>query len=259
MVGKFLAYLQGSRYTGLIIPIFIVTVWEAAARRHLITSMFLPAPTLVMISGRDLFVQKGIMVHVWSSVFLILRGFVIGVLTGFLAGTACGMMTPVERLFSPLLTSLRQVPTIAWLPVIAFSVGHEDAGKLTIVALTVFFPVFLNTLQGMKTVSDDYLEVARMYGFSRWQLFRRILLPTALPGMFTGIRYGAGMAWSVILVAEMFSGRRGLGYLLDRRQELLFVDESLALLVVIGLLGFMIDYSILVVETRMTGWNRLAG
>jgi sulfonate transport system permease protein len=252
---KNLELFQEKWFFGLIIPIVIVTIWEAATRLQMVTTMFLPAPSRVLIAGRDLFIQKGVMVHVWSSIFLILRGFFLGLVTGFAAGAACGMILTAARLFSPLLNSLRQVPTIAWLPLIAFTVGHEDPGKLTIIALTVFFPVFFNTLQGISQVSPDYIEVARIYGFSRWQLFRRVLLPAALPTIFTGIRYGAGMSWAIILVAEMLSGHRGLGYLLDRRQELLFVDESIALLIVIGMLGFAIDYTILVSEGRMMRWN----
>jgi sulfonate transport system permease protein len=218
--------------------------------------MFLPAPSAVFQAGCELLVQRGILIHIWSSIFLILRGFVIGTLAGFLAGVVCGLAVTAERLFCPLLNALRQVPTIAWLPVIAFAVGHEDLGKLTIIALTVFFSVFVNTLHGISHVSVEHIEVARIYGFSRWQLFRRVLLPSALPTIFTGIRFGAGMSWALIVVVEMFSGRMGLGYLLDRRQELLFVDESIVLLVVIGFLGFVLDCSISAVGRRMSRWNK---
>ena len=148
------------------------------------------------------------------------------------------------------------MPPIAWLPVIAFAIGYEDSGKLFFIALTVFFPVFVNTLHGIAHVPQGYVEVARSYSFSSWQIFSRVTLPSALPTMFTGIRYGAGMSWCMILAAEMISGRKGLGYLLSRRQELLVVDESLAILVVIGCMGFLIDISITGVERRMMRWNR---
>jgi sulfonate transport system permease protein len=256
---KLLQSLQVTCCNGLIVPFLILAVWESASRLHMITTMFLPAPSVVFQAGCDLLIQRGVLIHIWSSISLILRGFVIGTIFGFLAGAACGVVLTAELLFSPLLNALRQVPTIAWLPVIAFAVGHEDLGKLTIIALTVFFPVFIHTLQGISHVSSELLEVARIYGFSRRQLFRRVLLPAALPTMFTGIRFGAGMSWALIVVVEMFSGRMGIGYLLDRRQELLFVDETIVLLVVIGLLGFSTDYFLITIEKRMTRWNQHSG
>ena len=241
---------------GLIVPVMIITGWEIAVRLRIITTLFLPPPSVVLRAGSELFVQWGVMAHVWSSISLVLRGFFMGTVAGFLVGAACGLALMAGKVFCPLLNALRQVPTIAWLPVIAFAVGHEDVGKLSIIALSVFFPVFVNTLHGITYVSQEYIEVARIFQFSRWHSFRRVILPEALPAIFTGIRYGAGMSWSMILFAEMFSGRKGLGYLLSRRQELLVADESIVLLVVIGLLGFMVDYSIICVERRMTPWSR---
>ncbi len=249
-------FISRTRCAGLVIPVIFLFGWELGARLQWITSLFLPAPSRILQSEYDLFIQHGIMRHVWSSVSLVMSGFALGALTGFASGVICGVARTAERLFSPLLTSLRQVPPIAWLPVIAFAIGYEDSGKLFFIALTVFFPVFVNTLHGIAHVSQDYVEAARSYGFNRWQIFSRVILPSALPTMFTGIRYGAGMSWGMILAAEMISGRKGLGYLLSRRQELLVVDESLAILMVIGCMGFLIDFSISSIERRMTRWNR---
>jgi sulfonate transport system permease protein len=241
---------------GLLAPTLIILLWEITCRLNWVRSVVLPAPTIITKAAVDLISNPAFLFHVWTSLSLIMRGFIYGTVLGFLTGSAAGLSITTERLCGPFLNSIRQVPTIAWLPLIAFSVGHDDPGKVTIVGMTAYFPVFINTLQGITHVSPEYLEVAQAYGFTRWQLIRRVLMPEAAPLIFVGIRYGAGLSWTTILVAEMLSGRKGLGYLLDRRMELLVTDEAFAIIILIGFLGFLLDALLRTMEARFMKWEQ---
>jgi sulfonate transport system permease protein len=186
----------------------------------------------------------------------VFRGFAWGLLFGLPFGTAAGMSTTVEKLFGPLLNSIRQVPPLAWLPLIVLWFGIGEIGKMVIIAKAVFFPVFLNTLQGIRTVNREYVEVARVYEFTRYQLIRRVIFPGALPSIFIGVRFGAGLAWVTIVAAEMLSGRKGVGYILTRGQDLLQTDEVFVVIFVIGVIGFILDKVLKDTEGRLIKWKK---
>lgn len=241
---------------GLIVPVLLVLLWETAGRLGWVKPVFLPTPSSVVASFVESVENDEFLVDFWVSINTVLRGLVWGSLLGLVFGTLAGLSKTVERLFGPLLNAVRQVPAIAFLPLIVLWVGIGDLGKLVVIGKSVFFPVFLNTLQGIRGVSNDYVEVARVYQFSRWQLVRRVVFPGALPAIFVGVRYGAGLAWAMIVAAEMLSGRRGLGYLLTRGQELLLTRQVFVVIVVIGLVGYLIDLAIVTVEKRLVRWKK---
>jgi sulfonate transport system permease protein len=135
-------------------------------------------------------------------------------------------------------------------------VGIGDVGKLVVIAKSVFFPVFLNTLQGIRSVSKEYIEVAQVYEFTRFQLLQRVVFPAALPTIFVGVRFGAGLAWAMIVAAEMLSGRHGLGFLLQQAQDLMMTEQVFVVIIVIGVVGYLVDVLLKEAERHLLKWKK---
>jgi sulfonate transport system permease protein len=190
-----------------------------------------------------------------TSAVMVAKGFFAGTAVGLAAGFACGISAWFERFLGPTLNVLRQVPPLAWLPLVMLWVGAGDLGKTIIIGKAVFFPVFLNTLQAIRGTSREHIEVGRVFAYGRLRLLWHIVLPSALPGIFVGLRYGAGISWAVLIIAEMLGARRGLGFILMRAQELLHSDQLFVIIAIIGTVGFIIDTGLRRLEKHLLRWK----
>jgi sulfonate transport system permease protein len=244
------------RVLGLLLPVCLLVVWELVTRWHWIKPVFLPAPREVVVAFYDMVVNQGLWTDFRVSATAVAEGFFLGGVLGLLAGFASGLSRTVEQLLGPTLNSLRQVPTLAWLPLIVLWAGAGTFAKSVIIGKAVFFPVFLNTLQGIRGVPQEYIEVARVFAYPRWLLVRRVILPSALPSILVGLRYGAGLAWAFVIAAEMIGSRFGLGYLLMRSQELLLTAQLFVVIIIIGAVGFGVDLGLRRIETRLLRWRK---
>ncbi|MDR1497969.1 MAG: ABC transporter permease [Puniceicoccales bacterium] len=221
----------------------------------LINPLFLPHPLTVLAGFGELW-RDQLWLDFRISTITVLRGYVAGATIGFTTGAACGLSRNVESALAPTFNTLRQVPGLAWLPLLILWFGAGASGKTVLIGLAVFFPVFLNTLQAIRGVGHEYIEVGHIFGYGRLGLLRRIVLPAALPGIFVGLRYGAGVAWAVLVVAEMLGARRGLGFLLMRSQEMMHTNHLFVLIFLIGGVGFSLDYALRRVERHLLRWKR---
>ena len=244
------------RGLGLILPAAILLSWELVTRLHWVKPVFLPAPWDVITSFYDMLVNQGLLTDIRCSATVVVQGYVLGSVLGLAVGIAAGLSRTVDQFLGPTLNSFRQVPPLAWLPLIVLWIGTGNLAKSIMIGKAVFFPVFLNTLLGIRGVSKEYIEVARIFEFKRGQLLRRVILPAAAPSIFVGLRYGAGLAWAFVIVAEMLGGRYGLGYVLMRSQELLLTGELFVVIVIIGLVGFGVDLGLRRIEARALRWKK---
>ena len=133
--------------------------------------------------------------------------------------------------------------------------GPQCNTFVVVPAKSVFFPVFLNTLQGIRNIPPQYVEMGRVFGFTRWQMLRRVIFPAAAPTIVVGIRFAAGLAWAMIVAAEMLSGRTGLGFLLEQSQDMLLTDHLFVVIVTIGVVGFVVDVLLRTLERRLFSWK----
>jgi len=246
----------GAKGVGLLLPVAILAAWELVTKLHLVKPVFLPRPWSVLSTFYEMLMDEGLLTDFRVSAVVVLEGFLMGGLAGILVGVAAGLSKTVERFLGPTLNSIRQVPPLAWLPLIVLWIGIGTLAKDIMIAKAVFFPVFLNTLQGIRGVSKDYVEVARIFEYNRRLLLRKVVIPAALPSIFVGLRYGAGLAWAFVIAAEMLSGRLGLGYLLMRSQELLLTQQLFVVIAVIGSVGFAVDVGLRRVESNLLGWKK---
>ena len=239
-----------------VLPVLILAVWQLSTQLQWIDPLFLPTPWSVVKAFYDLLTKDRLLQDLNVSGVTVLEGFLIGASLGLLLGVFAGLSSTFEKLTSSALNSIRQVPPLAFLPLIILWAGAGNAGKLVVISKAVFFPVFMNTLQGIRAVAKEYVEVGKIFEYSRVRLLRKVILPAALPSIFVGVRYGAGLAWAMIIAAEMLGGRRGLGYLLTRSQELLLTEQLFMVIIIIGAIGFLVDLGLRGLEQRMVRWKR---
>jgi len=241
---------------GLILPTGILLGWDLVTRFHFVKPVFLPSPWNVVASFYDMFVNQSLLTDFRVSATVVIQGFIIGSVLGVLTGIFAGLSKTVERFLGPTLNTIRQVPTLAWLPLIVLWIGVGTWAKSIMIGKAVFFPVFLNTLQGIRGVSKEHIEVAKIFEYNRALLLRKVILPAASPSIFVGLRYGAGLAWAFVIAAEMLGGRYGLGYLLMRSQELLLTGQLFVVIFVIGTVGFVVDIGLRRVEKHLLRWKK---
>ena len=246
----------GDQAIGIVLPLGILLAWDLVTRFHLVKPVFLPAPWDVVSSFWDMLVNQDLLKDFRVSAAVVVQGFVLGSSLGVLIGIVAGLSKTVEKFLGPTLNSLRQVPTLAWLPLIVLWIGTGTLAKSIMIGKAVFFPVFLNTLQGIRGVGKEYIEVARIFEYNQRQLLRKVILPAASPSIFVGLRYGAGLAWAFVIAAEMLGGRYGLGYLLMRSQELLLTGQLFVVIAIIGAVGYVVDIGLRKTEGHFLRWKK---
>jgi sulfonate transport system permease protein len=168
-----------------------------------------------------------------------------------------GVSKTAERLFAPLINAIRQVPIIGWIPLIIVWCGIADLSKITFIAIGAFFPMVFSTFEGVRSVSGAYVEVARVFEFSRWKLLRKVIIPGALPSIVTGLRLSLGTSWMLVVWSEVNTrSALGIGDMLDSAREGSRMDVVLVCIIVIGLVAFLINELLGLLEARLSSWKK---
>lgn len=254
-------WLKGSRRwladagAGWLLPFGLLAVWEAAARLDLLAETILPAPSAVLLAAWTLLLKGELLTHIGVSGARALAGFAVGGLIGFGLGLANGLSAASRTLTDTTLQMIRNVPHLALVPLVIIWFGIDEGAKLFLVALGVFFPIYVNTLLGILTVDPQLIEMGRAYGMSNTALFRRVLLPGALPSIFVGVRYGLGIMWLTLIVAETIAASSGLGYMAMQAREFLLVDIVVLAIIIYALLGKLADSVARALERRCLQWH----
>jgi sulfonate transport system permease protein len=183
-------------------------------------------------------------------------GFAFGALAGLTLGIAMGLSQRVEDYAKPLFLAFAQIPTLGWIPLLMLLVGIDETLKIIIIAKGALVPMTLNTFSGIRSVPPKYIEVGRALRFSRWQTLRFIVLPGAIPSIFTGIRYGLTHAWTSLVGVELLASSEGLGYLLVWGRQMFWLDTVIVAMIVIGIVGFAMDKCLDRTELFVQRWKR---
>jgi sulfonate transport system permease protein len=237
------------------LPAAIIVVWQALSVADVIPSRVLPAPTAVIVAAWKLTLSGELPRNMWVSFCRAIAGFAIGGGVGFALGLANGLSERAERFSDTTLQMIRNVPHLALIPLVILWFGIDEAAKTFLVALGVFFPIYLNTQHGIRTVDPQLTEMGRTYGMTAWSLFRRVLLPGALPSIFVGLRYALGIMWLTLIVAETISASSGIGYMAMQAREFLLVDVVVLSIVVYALLGKLADTIARLLERWCLAWH----
>ncbi len=240
---------------GLVVPLTVVLVWEAGARVGLIGTRLIPAPSVVWSTLTGLAAEGALFGHVLATTRRVLLGFALGATAGTLLGAAAGVWRRFDTLFDPTLQALRNIPSIAWTPLFILWFGIFEASKVLMIALGVFFPVYLTLSAAIASVDRGLVEVGRAYGFGTPTLVRRILFPASLPTYVVGLRNGLGLGWMFVVAAEFLGASAGLGYLLVDGQQTGRPAVIIASIVLFAALGKLTDWGLATTGERLTGWQ----
>jgi sulfonate transport system permease protein len=238
------------------VPVLLIVVWQSLASAGLLLEVVLPSPVKTLLALKEMIRDGTLFLDFKTSGVRVLSGYFWGCSTGVIAGIFSGISKPVERLVAPVVTVIRQIPMYAWMPLIILWFGIGETSKIVIIGEMVFVPVFVNTLQGVRNVSNDYVEVARVLELKYGKLLRKVILPSAMPSIFVGLRLGAGSAWMAVVASEMLGGLSGLGFGLLKAREFVRADNLIALMIVIGILGLLCDRLICVIAKYVLNWQK---
>lgn len=226
----------------IVVPTLIVTVWHLATTYGDISSYILPSPITVVTAFTDMLMSGELAEHICASLQRVGIGFgttaVLAIAFAMLFVRFQGLYDYFEFLFE----CLRAIPALAFSPLFIVWMGIGEAPKLMIILFASFFPVFLNAYGGLQNVDKKYLELGRSLELSQSEIVRHIRLPAALPQIITGLRLGFGYSWRALMGAELIAAASGLGFLIVDAEELARTDKAMAGIIVIGVLGFCLDF-----------------
>lgn len=237
------------------LPIGILVVWEIASRSGVMSTRLLPAPSAVATAFWESLRNGTLLTHAAISTERALKGLVIGGGIGFVLGVLAGISRPAETAFDSSMQMLRNVPHLAMIPLVILWFGIGEEAKIFLVAVGTAFPIYLNTFHGIRTVDVRLIEMARVYGLGRLALFRRVILPGALPSILVGLRFSLGIMWLTLIVAETISASSGIGYMTMNAREFLQTDIVVLGIIVYALLGKLADAITRLIEARALAWH----
>lgn len=237
------------------VPAAILILWEIAGAAGLIADTVMPRPSAILATAVRMTASGELLNHLGVSATRALAGLAVGGGIGFALGIANGVSRRSELLTDATLQMIRNIPHLALIPLVILWFGIGEGAKLFLVALGVFFPIYLNTLHGIRNVDPQLIEMGRAYGMNGRTLFRRIVLPGALPSIFVGLRYGLGIMWLTLIVAETLSASSGLGYMAMQAREFMILDVVVLAILLYAALGKLADTLTRALERRALKWS----
>lgn len=237
------------------VPVALLLIWQLAAQTGLLSSRILPEPLAVGKAFWILAASGELWSHAKTSLWRAIASFVIGGGLGLLLGLLTGSFKVAETLLDTSLQMIRNIPALALIPLVILWFGIEESAKLFLVSVGVFFPVYLNTFHGIRSVDKGLIEMAKSYGLSGWPLYRDVILPGALPSILVGVRFSLGLVWVLLIVAETISAQSGIGYMTMNAREFLQTDIVLVGILLYALLGKLADMLSRALERYCLRWH----
>jgi sulfonate transport system permease protein len=238
-----------------LVPVGLILIWQVASSLGLIGNRLMPAPTSVAVAGWDKIASGELLDNIEVSGLRAISGLVVGGSIGFLLGLANGLSRTSFTLTDTTFQMIRTIPNLALIPLVILWFGIGEEAKLFLTSLGVFFPIYLNTLHGVRTVDPQLIEMGRVYGMDRQTLLRRVILPGALPSIFVGLRYALGVMWLTLIVAETIAAQSGVGYMAMQAREFMLIDVVVLSIVIYALLGKLADVVARALERACLAWH----
>lgn len=220
----------------------IIIIWITGSYFSLWNSYIIPYPEKVFFTAVKLLKSGELFKHMFTSISRIFFGFSITVILAVPSAVIFGMFPKIYNYFKSILEFMRHTPPLALIPMIILWFGIEEFSKIIIIILASFFPVFLNTLKGIENCDKKFIEVGQVFDFTKYEIFRKIILPSAVPDILNGIKLGIGYSWRAIIGAEMIAASSGIGYLILDGQQMSRSDVVIVGIFSIGIFGSFTDY-----------------
>ena len=234
----------------------LIVAWEAFSRLGWVPVLFLPSPLGVLHEGADMLASGELLVHVAASLKRLGVGFALGGGLGVAVGIAVGFFSIAEAVGTPLIAATFPIPKIALLPLLILWLGIGEPSKVAVIALGVFFPMAINTATGVRQADPLLVRAAVAFGANRWSVIRKVVLPSALPMIFAGLKLGAGTALLLLVAAEMIAVESGIGFLVLNAGNLMDTTKLMVGIVVLSLLGVLSHSALTRLERLAVPWRR---
>lgn len=240
---------------GLILPVVLLLVWELAGAMGKLNPILLPRPSEIWQELVSLTASGELAKHLGISAWRALLGFLLGGGLGLAAGLWVGFSYRTERLLDPSLQMLRTLPHLAIAPLFILWFGFGETSKILLIAKGSFFPLYVNTFLGIRSVDDKLFDVGRVLQFSKWQMVSKLIIPASLPNIFLGIRLSVGIAWLGLVVAEMMGSSSGVGYLINDARSFSLTTVVFVGIIVFAVVGKLSDSLVKLLESRLLRWQ----
>ena len=239
----------------LLVPLVILAAWQLSAEYRLVNPIFLPPPSRILVSLQRMLVSGELLGHFRDSLLRIALANLVAIATAVPLGFFMGLSRPFEDLMDGVLNVLRPIPPLAWIPlaILWFGIGEKSVVFITLIA--AFFAILLNTIVGVRSVETSLVRAALALGASRRVVVTRVILPATLPFLFTGFRIALGVSWMSIVAAELIAASSGLGFLISYYRDLMRSDLVVVGMLSIGIVGFLMDRSLLWLERKLLPWR----
>ncbi|KWV55235.1 hypothetical protein AS156_06095 [Bradyrhizobium macuxiense] len=235
------------------VPLMMLPIlWEFAVRSGLVNGNLFPPPSTIAAAIMDLARAGTLWRDVSASILRVVVGFSVATIAGVGFGLLLGRLPVLSRYVIPLIEVVRPISVIAWIPIAILWFGLGDRPAWFLISLGAFFPIFTSTYDGARSLADVYVRVARCFGAPRSLFIRQVLLPATLPHILTGMRIGLGTGWTCVIAAELVSATSGLGYMIQLARTTIETEKVLAGMMVIGLIGFVMNSLMLLVERKLS-------
>jgi sulfonate transport system permease protein len=238
-----------------IVPAFVLVLWQAATSLNWLPDSVMPSPFAVLAAAWRLLLSGELERNVAVSFLRAMAGLVVGGGIGLALGLANGLFRLSETITDTSLQMIRNIPHLALIPLVIIWFGIDEGAKLFLVALGVFFPIYANAYHGVRSVDPLLIEMARSYGMRRFELFRRVIFPGALPSIFVGLRYALGVMWLTLIVAETIAAQSGIGYMAMQAREFMLIDVVVLSILIYALLGKVADLVVRRLERIFLRWR----
>jgi sulfonate transport system permease protein len=238
-----------------VLPLAILLLWQVVVQNGLVPQRILPLPTAVAAAAWRLTLSGELLADVLVSTQRALTGLLVGGGVGFVLGLLTGMTVRGERYIDSTIQMIRTVPNLALVPLVILWFGIGDEARLFLIALGVFFPIYINTFHGVRQVDAHLIEMGRIYGLSTRQLFWEVILPGAMPSILLGLRIALGVMWLTLIVAESVAVDSGIGFMAQQAREFIRTDVMLFAVILYALLGKLADSLARWLERRFLRWH----
>ena len=242
----------------LLLPAALLVLWQVAVHKQWMPEQILPAPGLVWQRLLELWASGDLQTHVQISAARVGWSLLIGTTLGLLLGLGMGLSRTVKAYVAPTFDVVSQFPVLGWIPLLIIFAGIDEALKITAISIAVVVPVAVNTLKGIANIPRNLFEVAKVYRFTGWQVVARVVLPSAAPSLFNGLRQAVMQAWLTLVFVELLASSEGIGYLMVWGRQLAQLDLVMVGMLVIGLVGVVLDMALRQIESHLQRWRHSA-
>lgn len=244
-----------STLTYILLPLVLLIVWQILCEAGVVRALLLPPPSQIFTAFVDLLRSGDLLRHLGVSLWRVMAGFALAGLAGVVLGVAIGLFPKLDRATDLLVQVLKPVPPIAWIPLTILWFGIGEESKIFIIFLGAFFPVLINTIDGIRQTDVRFVELARILETTRRRFIMRVVLPGALPSIMTGLRVGLMVAWMCVVAAELIAASSGIGFLIMDARQTMQTDQVFVGMMTIGAIGKVLDVALKKAENRLIRWK----